>query len=187
MLYALSATVRHFQGQDSAQLQITVGEKDSLSGARVYRGLDDPWAQAIIDSNEELTKESIEEMEDRAKLDIKNVKLEMGRTFSEQVPTMFQYFTDRNGIEQKRAVTTVSGVITANDPTSVDERVSSTMRFRLTALDENGQHRYGIPKRKSTQLELLQYWDGGDIRNFDETLDGLVDELESEEKTEAEA
>lgn len=181
MLYAIKATVRRFEGNTENTVAITVAyDPNALEGTRVYRGVDTPWVQAIIESDEELTKEAILEMEDNTELDIDAIELEEGRIFNEKVPPMFQYFVDRNGNEAKRTVSSVTGVITKSSGKTVADAVRSTMSFRLTALDENGQHRYGIPNRKSIQMELLAYWDGSDIRDFDQVMDDLLNEVENE-------
>lgn len=182
MLYALKATVRRFEGSDPT-VAIIVGYKDAKSGNRVYRGLNDPWVEAIIDAvnDDAITKETLADAEDNFELELNEpVELESGRLFSQKVPPLYQYFTT-NGVEVRRRVDTVTGVLIESSGLTVDDMVRRTMTFRLTALDENGQHRYGIPKRKSIQLQLLAYWDGEVTRDFDEELTALADEFDNEE------
>lgn len=182
MLYALKATVRRFEGSDPT-VAIIVGYKDAKSGNRVYRGLNDPWVEAIIDAvnDDAITKETLADAEDNFELELNEpVELESGRLFSQKVPPLYQYFTT-NGQEVRRRVDTVTGVLIESSGLTVDDMVRRTMTFRLTALDENGQHRYGIPKRKSIQLQLLAYWDGEVTRDFDEELTALADEFDNEE------
>lgn len=182
MLYALKATVRRFEGSDPT-VAIIVGYKDAKSGNRVYRGLNDPWVEAIIDAvnDDAITKETLADAEDNFELELNEpVELESGRLFSQKVPPLYQYFTS-NGQEIRRRVDTVIGVLIESSGLTVDDMVRRTMTFRLTALDENGQHRYGIPKRKSIQLQLLAYWDGEVTRDFDEELTALADEFDNEE------
>lgn len=181
-LYALKATVRRFEGSNPT-VAIIVGYKDAKSGNRVYRGLNDPWVEAIIDAvnDDAITKETLADAEDNFELELNEpVELESGRLFSQKVPPLYQYFTT-NGQEVRRRVDTVTGVLIESSGLTVDDMVRRTMTFRLTALDENGQHRYGIPKRKSIQLQLLAYWDGEVTRDFDEELTALADEFDNEE------
>lgn len=185
MLYALKATVRRFEGSNPT-VAIIVGYKDAKSGNRVYRGLDDPWVQAIISAvnDNAITKETLADAEDGFEIELSEpVELESGRLFSQKVPPLFQYFIV-NGQEVRRRVATVTGVLVESSGLTVDDMVSRTMTFRLTALDENGQHRYGIPKRKSIQLQLLAYWDGEVTRDFDEDLTALADEFDKEDEEE---
>ena len=182
MLYALKATVRRFEGSNPT-VAIIVGYKDAKSGNRVYRGLDDPWVKAIIDAVNDgaITKETLADAEDNFEIELDEpVELESGRLFSQKVPPLYQYFTT-NGQEIRRRIDTVTGVLIESSGLTVDDMVRRTMTFRLTALDENGQHRYGIPKRKSIQLQLLAYWDGEVTRDFDEELTALADEFDNEE------
>lgn len=185
MLYALKATVRRFEGSDPT-VAIIVGYKDAKSGNRVYRGLDDPWVTAIIDAvnDDAITKESLADAEDRFEIELDApVELESGRLFSQKVPPLYQYFTV-NEQEVRRRVDTVTGVLIESSGLTIDDMVRRTMTFRLTALDENGQHRYGVPKRKSIQLQLLAYWDGEVTRDFDEDLTALADEFDKEDEEE---
>ena len=186
MLYALKATVRRFEGSNPT-VAIIVGYKDAKSGNRVYRGLDDPWVKAIIDAvnDDAITKESLADAEDKFEIELDApVELENGRLFSQKVPPLFQYFTTADGTEARRRVATVTGVLVESSGLTIDDMVSRTMTFRLTALDENGQHRYGVPKRKSIQLQLLAYWDGEVTRDFDEDLTALADEFDKEDEEE---
>ena len=181
MLYALKATVRRFEGSDPT-VAIIVGYKDAKSGNRVYRGLDDPWVTAIIDAvnDDAITKKSLADAEDKFEIELDApVELENGRLFSQKVPPLYQYFTV-NEQEVRRRVDTVTGVLIESSGLTIDDMVRKTMTFRLTALDENGQHRYGVPKRKSIQLQLLAYWDGEVTRDFDEDLTALADEFDKE-------
>lgn len=185
MLYALKATVRRFEGSDPT-VAIIVGYKDAKSGNRVYRGLDDPWVQAIISAvnDDAITKESLADAEDKFEIELDApVELESGRLFSQKVPPLYQYFTV-NEQEVRRRVDTVTGVLIESSGLTIDDMVRRTMTFRLTALDENGQHRYGVPKRKSIQLQLLAYWDGEVTRDFDEDLTALADEFDKEDEEE---
>lgn len=185
MLYALKATVRRFEGSDPT-VAIIVGYKDAKSGNRVYRGLDDPWVTAIIDAvnDDAITKESLADAEDKFEIELDTpVELESGRLFSQKVPPLYQYFTV-NEQEVRRRVDTVTGVLIESSGLTIDDMVRRTMTFRLTALDENGQHRYGVPKRKSIQLQLLAYWDGEVTRDFDEDLTALADEFDKEDEEE---
>ena len=186
MLYALEATVRSFTGQTQNTVAITVGYKDAKSGNRVYRGLDDPWVTAIINAvnDDAITKESLADAEDRFEIELDApVELESGRLFSQKVPPLYQYFTV-NEQEVRRRVDTVTGVLIESSGLTIDDMVRRTMTFRLTALDENGQHRYGVPKRKSIQLQLLAYWDGEVTRDFDGELTALADEFDKEDEEE---
>ena len=185
MLYALKATVRRFEGSDPT-VAIIVGYKDAKSGNRVYRGLDDPWVKAIIDAvnDDAITAESLADAEDKFEIELDApVELESGRLFSQKVPPLYQYFTV-NEQEVRRRVDTVTGVLIESSGLTIDDMVRRTMTFRLTALDENGQHRYGVPKRKSIQLQLLAYWDGEVTRDFDEELTALADEFDKEDEEE---
>ena len=185
MLYALKATVRRFEGSNPT-VAIIVGYKDAKSGNRVYKGLDDPWVTAIIDAvnDDAITKESLADAEDRFEIELDApVELENGRLFSQKVPPLYQYFTV-NEQEVRRRVDTVTGVLIESSGLTIDDMVRRTMTFRLTALDENGQHRYGVPKRKSIQLQLLAYWDGEVTRDFDEDLTALADEFDKEDEEE---
>lgn len=185
MLYALKATVRRFEGSDPT-VAIIVGYKDAKSGNRVYRGLDDPWVTAIIDAvnDDAITKETLADAEDKFEIELDApVELESGRLFSQKVPPLYQYFTV-NEQEVRRRVDTVTGVLIESSGLTIDDMVRRTMTFRLTALDENGQHRYGVPKRKSIQLQLLAYWDGEVTRDFDEELTALADEFDKEDEEE---
>lgn len=185
MLYVLKATVRRFEGSDPT-VAIIVGYKDAKSGNRVYRGLDDPWVTAIIDAvnDNAITKESLADAEDKFEIELDTpVELESGRLFSQKVPPLYQYFTV-NEQEVRRRVDTVTGVLIESSGLTIDDMVRRTMTFRLTALDENGQHRYGVPKRKSIQLQLLAYWDGEVTRDFDEDLTALADEFDKEDEEE---
>lgn len=185
MLYALKATVRRFEGSDPT-VAIIVGYKDAKSGNRVYRGLDDPWVTAIIDAvnDDAITKETLADAEDKFEIELDApVELENGRLFSQKVPPLYQYFTV-NEQEVRRRVDTVTGVLIESSGLTIDDMVRRTMTFRLTALDENGQHRYGVPKRKSIQLQLLAYWDGEVTRDFDENLTALADEFDKEDEEE---
>lgn len=186
MLYALKATVRRFEGSNPT-VAIIVGYKDAKSGNRVYRGLDDPWVTAIINAvnDDAITKETLADAEDKFEIELDTpVELENGRLFSQKVPPLFQYFTTADGTEVRRRVATVTGVLVESSGLTIDDMVSRTMTFRLTALDENGQHRYGVPKRKSIQLQLLAYWDGEVTRDFDEDLTTLADEFDKEDEEE---
>ena len=186
MLYALKATVRRFEGSNPT-VAIIVGYKDAKSGNRVYRGLDDPWVTAIIDAvnDDAITKKSLADAEDKFEIELDApVELENGRLFSQKVPPLFQYFTTADGTEVRRRVATVTGVLVESSGLTIDDMVARTMTFRLTALDENGQHRYGVPKRKSIQLQLLAYWDGEVTRDFDEDLTALADEFDKEDEEE---
>ena len=185
MLYALKATVRRFEGSDPT-VAIIVGYKDAKSGNRVYRGLDDPWVIAIIDAvnDDAITKKSLADAEDKFEIELDApVELENGRLFSQKVPPLYQYFTV-NEQEVRRRVDTVTGVLIESSGLTIDDMVRRTMTFRLTALDENGQHRYGVPKRKSIQLQLLAYWDGEVTRDFDEDLTALADEFDMDDEEE---
>lgn len=185
MLYALKATVRRFEGSNPT-VAIIVGYKDAKSGNRVYRGLDDPWVKAIIEAvdDDAITAESLADAEDRFEIELDApVELESGRLFSQKVPPLYQYFTV-NEQEVRRRVDTVTGVLIESSGLTIDDMVRRTMTFRLTALDENGQHRYGVPKRKSIQLQLLAYWDGEVTRDFDEDLTALADEFDKEDEEE---
>lgn len=185
MLYALKATVRRFEGSNPT-VAIIVGYKDAKSGNRVYRGLDDPWVTAIIDAvnDDAITKKSLADAEDKFEIELDApVELENGRLFSQKVPPLYQYFTV-NEQEVRRRVDTVTGVLIESSGLTIDDMVRRTMTFRLTALDENGQHRYGVPKRKSIQLQLLAYWDGEVTRDFDEDLTALADEFDKEDEEE---
>ena len=185
MLYALKATVRRFEGSNPT-VAIIVGYKDAKSGNRVYRGLDDPWVKAIIEAvdDDALTAESLADAEDRFEIELDApVELESGRLFSQKVPPLYQYFTV-NEQEVRRRVDTVTGVLIESSGLTIDDMVRRTMTFRLTALDENGQHRYGVPKRKSIQLQLLAYWDGEVTRDFDGELTALADEFDKEDEEE---
>lgn len=185
MLYALKATVRRFEGSNPT-VAIIVGYKDAKSGNRVYRGLDDPWVTAIINAVNDgaITKETLADAEDRFEIELDApVELESGRLFSQKVPPLYQYFTV-NEQEVRRRVDTVTGVLIESSGLTIDDMVRRTMTFRLTALDENGQHRYGVPKRKSIQLQLLAYWDGEVTRDFDEELTALADEFDKEDEEE---
>ena len=185
MLYALKATVRRFEGSNPT-VAIIVGYKDAKSGNRVYRGLDDPWVKAIIDAvnDDAITGETLADAEDRFEIELDApVELESGRLFSQKVPPLYQYFTV-NEQEVRRRVDTVTGVLIESSGLTIDDMVRRTMTFRLTALDENGQHRYGVPKRKSIQLQLLAYWDGEVTRDFDGELTALADEFDKEDEEE---
>lgn len=185
MLYALKATVRRFEGSNPT-VAIIVGYKDAKSGNRVYRGLDDPWVKAIIEAvdGDAITAESLADAEDRFEIELDApVELESGRLFSQKVPPLYQYFTV-NEQEVRRRVDTVTGVLIESSGLTIDDMVRRTMTFRLTALDENGQHRYGVPKRKSIQLQLLAYWDGEVTRDFDGELTALADEFDKEDEEE---
>lgn len=185
MLYALKATVRRFEGSNPT-VAIIVGYKDAKSGNRVYRGLDDPWVTAIINAvnDDAITKETLADAEDKFEIELDApVELENGRLFSQKVPPLYQYFTV-NEQEVRRRVDTVTGVLIESSGLTIDDMVRRTMTFRLTALDENGQHRYGVPKRKSIQLQLLAYWDGEVTRDFDEDLTALADEFDKEDEEE---
>lgn len=185
MLYALKATVRRFEGSNPT-VAIIVGYKDAKSGNRVYRGLDDPWVKAIIEAVDDnaITAESLADAEDRFEIELDApVELESGRLFSQKVPPLYQYFTV-NEQEVRRRVDTVTGVLIESSGLTIDDMVRRTMTFRLTALDENGQHRYGVPKRKSIQLQLLAYWDGEVTRDFDGELTALADEFDKEDEEE---
>lgn len=185
MLYALKATVRRFEGSNPT-VAIIVGYKDAKSGNRVYRGLDDPWVKAIIDAvnDDAITEETLADAEDRFEIELDApVELESGRLFSQKVPPLYQYFTV-NEQEVRRRVDTVTGVLIESSGLTIDDMVRRTMTFRLTALDENGQHRYGVPKRKSIQLQLLAYWDGEVTRDFDGELTALADEFDKEDEEE---
>lgn len=185
MLYALKATVRRFEGSNPT-VAIIVGYKDAKSGNRVYRGLDDPWVTAIINAvnDDAITKETLADAEDKFEIELDApVELESGRLFSQKVPPLYQYFTV-NEQEVRRRVDTVTGVLIESSGLTIDDMVRRTMTFRLTALDENGQHRYGVPKRKSIQLQLLAYWDGEVTRDFDEDLTALADEFDKEDEEE---
>ena len=185
MLYVLKATVRRFEGSDPT-VAIIVGYKDAKSGNRVYRGLDDPWVKAIIEAvnDDAITAESLADAEDKFEIELDApVELENGRLFSQKVPPLYQYFTV-NEQEVRRRVDTVTGVLIESSGLTIDDMVRKTMTFRLTALDENGQHRYGVPKRKSIQLQLLAYWDGEVTRDFDEDLTALADEFDKEDEEE---
>lgn len=185
MLYALKATVRRFEGSNPT-VAIIVGYKDAKSGNRVYRGLDDPWVKAIIEAvdDDAITAESLADAEDRFEIELDApVELESGRLFSQKVPPLYQYFTV-NEQEVRRRVDTVTGVLIESSGLTIDDMVRRTMTFRLTALDENGQHRYGVPKRKSIQLQLLAYWDGEVTRDFDGELTALADEFDKEDEEE---
>lgn len=185
MLYALKATVRRFEGSNPT-VAIIVGYKDAKSGNRVYRGLDDPWVKAIIDAvnDDAITEKTLADAEDRFEIELDApVELESGRLFSQKVPPLYQYFTV-NEQEVRRRVDTVTGVLIESSGLTIDDMVRRTMTFRLTALDENGQHRYGVPKRKSIQLQLLAYWDGEVTRDFDGELTALADEFDKEDEEE---
>lgn len=185
MLYALKATVRRFEGSNPT-VAIIVGYKDAKSGNRVYRGLDDPWVKAIIEAvnDDAITAKSLADAEDRFEIELDApVELESGRLFSQKVPPLYQYFTV-NEQEVRRRVDTVTGVLIESSGLTIDDMVRRTMTFRLTALDENGQHRYGVPKRKSIQLQLLAYWDGEVTRDFDGELTALADEFDKEDEEE---
>lgn len=185
MLYALKATVRRFEGSNPT-VAIIVGYKDAKSGNRVYRGLDDPWVKAIIEAvnDDAITAESLADAEDRFEIELDApVELESGRLFSQKVPPLYQYFTV-NEQEVRRRVDTVTGVLIESSGLTIDDMVRRTMTFRLTALDENGQHRYGVPKRKSIQLQLLAYWDGEVTRDFDGELTALADEFDKDDEEE---
>ena len=185
MLYALKATVRRFEGSNPT-VAIIVGYKDAKSGNRVYRGLDDPWVKAIIEAvnDDAITAKSLADAEDRFEIELyAPVELESGRLFSQKVPPLYQYFTV-NEQEVRRRVDPVTGVLIESSGLTIDDMVRRTMTFRLTALDENGQHRYGVPKRKSIQLQLLAYWDGEVTRDFDGELTALADEFDKEDEEE---
>ena len=187
MLYAVAMTVRHFDGNKENTVQITVSVSNSSTseGTRVYRSLNHPWVKAIIEGND-FTLEDLQNADDATEYDIDAVELESGRLFSVKTPALYQFFTV-DGVERQRVVDNVRGVLLESSGLNVSDMVRSTMRFRLTALDDSGQHRYAIPNRKSTQLQLLQYWEGGPVRDFDEILDNLADEVDNEDKDEAEA
>lgn len=188
MLYCIKAVVRRFEGNDQNTVAMTVGYKDALSGTRVYRGLDDPWTKAIIDSSDDetLTKDFLAEQEDGYEITLDEpVKLEEGVQFSEPVPPLQQRFTV-NGRQMHRRVDTVNGVLLKSSGLTIDDMVRRTMTFRLTQLDANGEHVYGVPKRKSVQLQLLQYWDGEIDYNFDADLTALADQVDAEAEAENE-
>lgn len=186
MLYALEATVRSFTGQTQNTVAITVGYKDAKSGNRVYRGLDHPWVTAIIDAvnDDAITKETLADAEDSFKIELDTpVQLEEGRLVNEPVPPLRQRFTV-NGQETYRIVRTVDTVLLKSSDLTVEDLVKQKMAFRLTALDENGRHIYGLPSRKSLLLQLAKYFEGNfsdEDDRYDEFTE-LVNDLDEDEE-----
>ena len=178
MLYAVAVTVRNFDSAAENTVQITVSTENngSSEGTRVYRGLKSPWVKKIIAAEDnDISLKDLEDANDGDEFQLEPVELEEGRVFSKEVPGMYQFFTV-DGKEQQRFVHTVKGVLTKSSGLTVETMVRSAMVFRLTAKDANGNHRYAIPSRKSTQLQLLSYWEGSAIRDFDQIMDDLAND-----------
>lgn len=188
MLYALEATVRSFTGQTQNTVAITVGYKDAKSGNRVYRGLDHPWVKAIIEAvdDDAITAESLADAEDGFKIELTEpIQLEEGRLINESVPPLRQRFTV-NGQEVYRVVRTVDAVLLKSSDLTVEDLVKQKMAFRLTALDENGRHIYGLPSRKSLLLQLAKYFEGNfsdEDDRYDEFTE-LVNDLDKDDEEE---
>ena len=170
-LYCVKAVFRQFDNNQTIAMYIS-SDPDALTGVRVYRGLDHPWVKQTVEpfkvddlkDNEELTLTRDEETNEL-------LSIGQGYTFSENVPPLFQFLPgdeDAQGNRPSRVVNTVSGVIMASDDTTVQSRVKQTMLFRLTATDDLGRHRYGIPSRRRYWDELADYFVGTAMDNYDE-------------------
>lgn len=180
MLYAIKSTYRVFDGVGT--VAITVSENpNSKTGVRVYRQPDSEWVATILDACG-ISVSDLAEMQDGDTLPTDEpIELEEGRTFTQKVPPLVQYFT-ANGQEVSRVVDTVSGVITQGSALRVDDLVRQTMRRRLTARDSaTGNYQYGVPNRKSILAALAEYWIGTDDRTSRQDLDDYVAKLDGDD------
>lgn len=181
-LYCIKAVFRRFNNSTSVAMYISY-DKNANTGVRVYRALTHPWVAAAIGEIRNPDK-----IEDNTELPLKRdektnelISIGNGYTFVENVPPLFQYFNDQDGNEISRVVDTVSGVIMESDANSVSSIVRRTMLFRLTAIDESGQHRYGIPSRKRYWEDLADYFVGEGTRDYSDFVD-YVNSLDSIEE-----
>lgn len=164
-LYCIRAVYRLFGTNPTIAMYIS-SDPEALTGVRVYRGLDHAWVKKAVTV-------PTDDIEDQAELDlVKNAdgdleSLGKGYTFSENVPPLFQYIPTDNG-EVSRVIDTVSGVIMASDNLTVDSVIRRTMLFRLTATDDEGNHRYGIPTRRRYWEDLAEYFVGEGTKDYDE-------------------
>lgn len=188
MLYCIKATVRHFDGNTENTVALTVAmDQNSSEGVRVYRNLTHDWVNKLIDAAPTYVDAAGDEKEadlaslpDNTELKFDAFELEEGYTFSRTVPALFQRFVV-NGQTVERLVNNVTGIRLKGSPLTEEDIVRRTMFFRLTAKDGDGEHRYGIPNRKSIQRQLAEYWVGSANYNFDDELDQLVDEEDNQE------
>lgn len=180
-LYCIRAVFRRFGSNNTIAMYMS-SDPDALTGVRVYRGLDHPWVKKAVESFEADSLEDNTELTlIRSEEDNELMSVGRGYTFSENVPPLFQYFQDAAGNTISRVVDTVSGVIMESDNLTVSSVVRRTMLFRLTALDENMEHRYGIPNRKRYWEDLADYFVGEGTRNYSEFSE-YVGNLDAAEK-----
>ena len=186
-LFVVAATVRHFDGNDENTVAMTVAYDENASiGTRVYRGLSHKWTKMLIAQSPTYVNEEGDSVEadiaslpDNTELEFDAFEVDKGYLFSEQVPPMYQVLT-RDGQTTYRLVSTASGIL-FDDGRSVMDMVRSIMAFRLTAIDaQTGQHRYAIPSRKSIQRQLAEFWVGSPDVDYNDVMDGIVDEIDSE-------
>lgn len=164
-LFCIRAVYRLFGNNPTVAMYIS-SDPEALTGVRVYRSLDHAWVKKAVTVPEG-------NIEDQTELGLTKdadgdlMSLGKGFTFSENVPPLFQYIPTDNG-EVSRVIDTVSGVIMAADNLTVDSVIRRTMLFRLTATDDNGNHRYGIPTRKRYWEELADYFVGEGTKDYNE-------------------
>ncbi len=176
MLYAVEVIVRHFYDNPTRLCVVISDAPDKKYGVKVWRNLNHPWAKIIIEQTY-LCSNDLHNMPDGCIIKLNEaIPLERGHIFSESVPPLYQRFYDANGNPIKnsyRIINTVEGVIPASSGLSIDEIVESVMHFRLHHCDKNGEHCYGVPRRKSILRQLAQYYVGTpvyDIEDIEEYL-----------------
>lgn len=182
-LYCIRAVLRRFNATVSIAMYIST-DPDALTGVRVYRGLDHSWIKTVLGKDfkvDDNLKDNTELSLIRDKETNKLPSIGNGYTFTESVPPLFQYFQDSNGNTISRVVDTVSGVIMESDSTNVSSAIRRTMLFRLTAIDDAGQHRYGIPSRKRYWEDLADYFVGEGTRNYEDFVE-YVNKLDDSDK-----
>ena len=111
------------------------------------------------------------------------IKLE-GSVFKAKVPPMYRY-DDCFWVDTVEGFFDPYGGYGAGFEYYVYDKIRKVMRYRLFATDMNGEKIFGIPRSKSRQLELLEFWNKThfDRDNYGEVhlKKGMNDDDENEE------
>ena len=184
-LYAVSATVRDFSGRKVLQIEVSK-DAGATSGTRITSPFNNGKGKLILDTLG-LTAEDVATLDDGKKLDMDEpVYLGPGFSFSEEVPAMLHRFTPDGGEPVEIVVDSVNGIIFESDNSSIESKIRSKMRYRLSNVvepDSDGNRvsdGWYLPKRKALLANLAEYFVSAFGASIDE-LTAIVDEKDSAE------